>query len=62
MRLGPGEIAAYLCPRRLLGRDFGVLLAGERLTGLGPGRLLGVSAREEQYAALLRGWCCGSPQ
>lgn len=62
MWLGPCEIAADFCPRRLLHGDCGILLAGERLTGLSPGRLLGVSAQEERYAVLLRGLSCGTPQ
>lgn len=42
MWLAPCKIAADLCLRRLLHRDCGILLAGERLTGLSLGRLLGV--------------------
>lgn len=61
MWLGPSNIAADFCPRRLLCRDCGVLLAGERLRGLSPRRLLGVSSREGQYTALLRGQSCSSP-
>lgn len=52
MWLGPCEIAADFCPMRLLRGDCGILLAGERRTGVSPRRLLGVSAQEERYAVM----------